>query len=1116
MSPEVVDVWKRAMIHFDATPYHENGVRVEPPDYSCRIRNTRTARAYEVDGHFVGNKLTPDSNSNRRLDIFRCKMSDTKEAYMKFARSEKDFVVVDILRAGAAVLTFEVPWAARRTGFLYDAPAAATSGPLRDPWRGFDNSKPGKWAHDTLYMCVPGLESPPNKISLPLYLEFVQHHLLLGVDHIVMGLTFAWESPHMRLFQRIFKSYIDEGKVSFVSQTHDEIDLAYTVGGIRWGRDNIKNIQVNMCSYFSKGSAEYVGVWDYDEHFWPKGSFRSIPEVIAALESPRPLLPSDVHAPGAQAAQVVQRWRGGRGLADSDGHPYCYISLDSCVTLYHQVHSSVNPERPWMGDRFAHGCEPMPHSLGFKKSIRPTRTIFQGGLHMGGACHLPFPWNGCASPDDNFCYDKSQTLRRLARFPDGTAMEFHLSHSFNEMVTDKDSKRADPYSHAVINHLQYHRSWFGASKEALANKSDYAVKFFPRVLSELDKRGLRLPLVLPNKMAKPFPEPDDQWAEWSSVYAAEEAKTAAKAIAVALPMNVVLPSFAADGSEYVLDALIERASGSYDLYLTTFFLSHSMIVPDDDGNTIHKINLQDSSAVHWKASTRSFKDVKYTPDGSRRAQQKFFCSINNAEGDAEYTVEGEFMPNRLTPDKNANSRADILRCKIKDPEAAYKSFARSDKHLRATLLRGSSALITFSIPWGTRTQGKMLQTTAQSSRLDPWSGYDAAAPPSSWRHRRISMCVPGLENIPSKRGVPVVLEFVQHHLLMGVSHLHLQFYFSWESRHMLRYLRILKSYIEEGSVSVSSHASVDNLDFVYSTHGVSWDRDSVKIFSVNMCLYLNKGMTDYVAVWDVDEFFIPKGKSKDMLDAVGAMEPLTTLVPATEDWRALHNAGARGYADGDPHPFCYIQMTSEVIASADESPVYDDSDPGQLWLGNSFSHGVEPATSRVAKQFGFKKQILPTRTIFQAGLHMSGACRMPWQWNGCDDPQIDVCRYSEQRVLQNRQDSTEQKRDQRFNEYVTDRDAKRMNSVEHGSLYHFMLFRTYHVAKNQEVFNVKNDYAAKHFPNVLAELRKRDLDLLVIIPDWIPRWNDVTFGWWDYNLVWNSRRANTSLAKMAV
>lgn len=44
-------------------------------------------------GRFVPNKLTLDSNSNKRIDILRCKMTDTQRAYMELARSEHQLQV---------------------------------------------------------------------------------------------------------------------------------------------------------------------------------------------------------------------------------------------------------------------------------------------------------------------------------------------------------------------------------------------------------------------------------------------------------------------------------------------------------------------------------------------------------------------------------------------------------------------------------------------------------------------------------------------------------------------------------------------------------------------------------------------------------------------------------------------------------------------------------------------------------------------------------------------------------------------------------------------------------------------------------------------------------------
>jgi hypothetical protein len=48
---------------------------------------------------------------------------------------------------------------------------------------------------------------------------------------------------------------------------------------------------------------------------------------------------------------------------------------------------------------------------------------------------------------------------------------------------------------------------------------------------------------------------------------------------------------------------------------------------------------------------------------------------------------------------------------------------------------------------------------------------------------------------------------------------------------MTMFLRLMRSFIEEGSVSVTSQAE-DNIDFLYSTRGFSWNRDTSKVFQV--------------------------------------------------------------------------------------------------------------------------------------------------------------------------------------------------------------------------------------------------------------------------------------------
>ena len=83
-----------------------------------------------------------------------------------------------------------------------------------------------------------------------------------------------------------------------------------------------------------------------------------------------------------------------------------------------------------------------------------------------------------------------------------------------------------------------------------------------------------------------------------------------------------------------------------------------------------------------------------------------------------------------------------------------------------------------------------------------------------------------------------------------------------------------------------------------------------------MCTYLLKGVADHVAIWDNDEFFIPLGKNTNMADTIAATMPppgesLPTFPPKSGETRmeiGAHWRGGRGWASGDGHPYCYLQM----------------------------------------------------------------------------------------------------------------------------------------------------------------------------------------------------------------
>ena len=121
---------------------------------------------------------------------------------------------------------------------------------------------------------------------------------------------------------------------------------------------------MNLCTYLAKGMADYVGVWDLDEYFIPRGKNRNIVDFISALDNYSPNQPSeeilyrDVHGDRNVSEVFAAGWKGGRGFADKDAHPLCYISLHSEVLLYPREYVAETPDLDrftWMGDRFPFG-----------------------------------------------------------------------------------------------------------------------------------------------------------------------------------------------------------------------------------------------------------------------------------------------------------------------------------------------------------------------------------------------------------------------------------------------------------------------------------------------------------------------------------------------------------------------------------------------------------------------------------------------------------------------------------------------------------------------------------------------------------------------------------------
>jgi Glycosyltransferase family 92 len=73
-----------------------------------------------------------------------------------------------------------------------------------------------------------------------------------------------------------------------------------------------------MCSYYSKGTADYVGVWDFDDFLIPRGPNENVLDLLKNIE--------------CHNTDVSLSSQG--GLADSSScdnqsHPFCYLLLAS-------------------------------------------------------------------------------------------------------------------------------------------------------------------------------------------------------------------------------------------------------------------------------------------------------------------------------------------------------------------------------------------------------------------------------------------------------------------------------------------------------------------------------------------------------------------------------------------------------------------------------------------------------------------------------------------------------------------------------------------------------------------------------------------------------------------
>lgn len=154
------------------------------------------------------------------------------------------------------------------------------------------------------------------------------------------------------------------------------------------------------------------------------------------------------------------------------------------------------------------------------------------------------------------------------------------------------------------------------------------------------------------------------------------------------------------------------------------------------------------------------------------------------------------------------------------------------------------------------------------------------------------------------------------------------------------------------------------------------------------------------------------------------------------------------------------------------------SDIEGLWIGQLYSHGLEPVHTSVHQEFAHVKGISPVQHTFQIGLHMGAGCVLPHPFNGCSKDHKGFCYkphdFNEQKLRFNTKHY--------FDEIVHRKDLIAIDKATGGVLFHVLINRIERLVNIKTKLDVVNEYTSNHFPQIKTVLRARRLDLIVEAP----------------------------------
>lgn len=133
------------------------------------------------------------------------------------------------------------------------------------------------------------------------------------------------------------------------------------------------------------------------------------------------------------------------------------------------------------------------------------------------------------------------------------------------------------------------------------------------------------------------------------------------------------------------------------------------------------------------------------------------------------------------------------------------------------------------------------------------------------------------------------------------------------------------------------------------------------MYQYNQCLFWTKGLTEWVGVWDVDEFLTPRtGDPHDNLLAV--LDRYAS--PERNEGKDVGFLLFTSYSHALSLP-----EAAALDANASVHLPLDDTDSRINWVGQRFA-----LTREDGEDWGYQKALLSARHIYFTGFHLPGAC----------------------------------------------------------------------------------------------------------------------------------------------